>query len=192
MGAKLHEGIHQQGSGIEGGCIGHGLGQPELMRDAIDLPDTMPSVRRVPQIKAGQMRQRHYRFCRAVPMLDGRKENNLRLEAWNPEQGLSVRWGFGVGREIATPNASRRFPVGWQPVSSSVIWSRSRDDSPHCDEDTPRRIRRRGWFLRARKRPEHANQYSTWRHLPIPGGAGQRPDREISRRPEVVVAVQSR
>ena len=48
MGAKLHERIHQKGYGIEGGCVGRGLGEPELMRDAIDVPDTMPSIRRVP------------------------------------------------------------------------------------------------------------------------------------------------
>ncbi|SBW13907.1 hypothetical protein BR10RB9215_C10723 [Brucella sp. 10RB9215] len=48
MGAKLHVGIHRKGYGIKSGCVGHGLGQPELMRDAIDMPDAMPSVRRVP------------------------------------------------------------------------------------------------------------------------------------------------
>lgn len=48
MGAKLHVGIHRKGYGIEGGCVGNGLGQPELMPDAIDMPDAMPSVRRVP------------------------------------------------------------------------------------------------------------------------------------------------
>lgn len=48
MGAKLHERIHREGYGIESGCVRHGLGQPELMRDAIDMPDAMPSVCRVP------------------------------------------------------------------------------------------------------------------------------------------------
>jgi hypothetical protein len=48
MGAKLHERIHRKGYGIEGRYVGHGLGQPELMRDAIHIPDAMPPIRRVP------------------------------------------------------------------------------------------------------------------------------------------------
>lgn len=46
-GANLHERIHREGYGIEGGCVRLGLGQPELMRNAIDMPDAMPPVRRM-------------------------------------------------------------------------------------------------------------------------------------------------
>lgn len=79
MGAKLHVGIHRKGYGIEGGCVGHRLGQPELMRDAIDIPDSMPPVRRVSQVETGQMRQRHNGFGRPFAMLHRGQENRVWL-----------------------------------------------------------------------------------------------------------------
>jgi hypothetical protein len=49
------------------------------MRDAIDTPEAMPPVRCVPQVEAGQMRQRHDRLGCPVEMLDGGQQNRLRL-----------------------------------------------------------------------------------------------------------------
>ena len=48
VGAQLQKGIHRQGDGIESGCVGHRLGQPELMADATDMPNAMPPIGRVP------------------------------------------------------------------------------------------------------------------------------------------------
>lgn len=149
------------------------------MRDATDMPDAMPSVSRVPEVEAGQMRQRHYRLRRPVAMLRRRQLNGLRLKARNPEQGLPIRRGFGVAWEIATPIVARMRPARSRPAPSCVIRSESRDDSPHGDEDIPRRNRQGEWLSRARKPPAHANQREAWRTLSTHGRTRQRPDREF-------------
>lgn len=69
MSAKLHKGIHRQGCGIEGCGIGDCLRKPELMRNAVDLPEAMPAISSAAQIEVGQMRQRHYGLGRAAAML---------------------------------------------------------------------------------------------------------------------------
>lgn len=108
--AQFKKGIHRQGGGIEGRGVGNGLGQPELMRNAVDLPDAMPPIRRSAQIKTVEMRQRDDWLRLVVAILHCGEHYRLRLEARIPEQGLPIGWSFRIGWKIATPNAARRFP----------------------------------------------------------------------------------
>lgn len=47
MGAQFQKGIHRQRRGVESGSVGNGLWKPELVRDAIDLPDAVPAIGRL-------------------------------------------------------------------------------------------------------------------------------------------------
>lgn len=88
---QLEKSIQRQRDSVEGGSLGRRVGQPELVSDAAGFPEAMPSIDRMPQIEAGQMRQRHDGFCQVIiVMLRGQKDR-LWLKARNPEQGLPIR-----------------------------------------------------------------------------------------------------
>lgn len=85
MGAQIMEGIDQREYPIDCRRVGIGLWQPELMRDAIDLPDAMPAVRGIAKIETIETRERHDRLGRAFPVLHGQQRHGSRLERRNPE-----------------------------------------------------------------------------------------------------------
>ena len=76
------------------------------MRDAIDLPDSMPAIGRAAQVEAGEMGEPDYRLGRSVVMFDGGQLDGLRANAGLPEEGLPIRGRLGIAGEIATPNAA--------------------------------------------------------------------------------------
>ena len=55
VGAKLHEVVQRQFDGVERRRIRHGLGQPELVLDAIRLPDAVPAIGGAAQVEAVEM-----------------------------------------------------------------------------------------------------------------------------------------
>lgn len=110
MGAEIIECVRRQNRAIKGRGIGNGVRQPELMRDAIDLPDAVPSILSLAQIETVEMRKRDDGFGVVVMTLQRRKPYGLRLETRTPEQRLPIRRGFRIGRKIATPSAARRLP----------------------------------------------------------------------------------
>ncbi|BCH20987.1 hypothetical protein MesoLjLb_07720 [Mesorhizobium sp. L-8-3] len=103
---QVIEVIHRQDCSIESRGVRDGVGQPELMRYALDQPDAMPAICGLAQIEAVEMRQRYDWLRFAVVMLHGREPYGLRLKAWAPEQGLPIRWGFRIGRKIAAPSVA--------------------------------------------------------------------------------------
>ena len=78
MGAKLQKGTQRQDDGIEGCCIQGRHRQPELMCNAIDLPDAMPTVGRAAKIELVEVGERNSGF-RFTVMLDRRQHHRLRL-----------------------------------------------------------------------------------------------------------------
>ena len=104
--AQVVKAIHRQDRGVECRCIGHGLGKPELMRHATDLPDAVPAIGGAAQIEAGEMSERDNRFRIAVMMLDGQQFHGLRPDTRIPEERLFVGGCVRVAREIATPSAA--------------------------------------------------------------------------------------
>lgn len=111
MDAKVHELVHGQGCGVEGGGVHHCLGQPELMFDAIDAPDCVPAIRRTTQIDAVEKRQRD-RLCRCGTAFVSRRQNDgLRPDVGRPEWCAGVRRCVGIVREIATPSGGRKPPA---------------------------------------------------------------------------------
>src|SRR5690606_13128141 len=121
VGAKLQKGIHRQGDGIKRGGVRHGLRQPELMRDAIDLPDAVPAIGSTAQVEAGEMRQRQYWFGVAVHVLDGRQHHSLRLKARTPDWWRPVKRRVGIAREIATPSDPRTLQARGRTVPRTVL-----------------------------------------------------------------------
>lgn len=87
---QIVEVISRQDRGIESRRVGDGLRQPELVRDAIGLPDAVPAIGGLAQIEAVEMRQRDDRLGSAVVMLHGREPYGPWLKAWGPEQGLPI------------------------------------------------------------------------------------------------------
>ena len=140
--AKLQKGIHRQGDGIEGGGIRHRLGKPELMCDAIHLPDAVPAIGSAAQIEAGEMGKRQYRFGVAVLMLDRREHHRLRLKARTPDWWRPVMRRVGIAREIATPSDLRTLQGHGRTVLRLVRWSGTPDDNRHSGADIPKRNRR--------------------------------------------------
>ena len=110
MRTEIVEGVSGQDRAVKGRCVGNSVRQPELMRDAIDLPDAVPAILSLAQIEAVEMRKRDDGFGLAVMVLQRHKPYGLRLEARTPEQRLPIRRGFRIGRKIATPSAARRLP----------------------------------------------------------------------------------
>lgn len=121
MGAQLEEAIRGQAEGVERRCIGHAVREPELMRCTIDMPEAVPAIIGLPQIKVVEMCQRDDRGGLAVDMLGGRQADGLRLKAWNPELRLIVRRCFGVAGEIATPSAWRMPPGCAEPIRRRAL-----------------------------------------------------------------------
>lgn len=88
--AQVVEIVYRQECSIECRCVGNSLRQPELMRNAIDLPDAMPAIGSLAQVEAVEMRKRDDRLRLAVVMLHGGEPYRPRLKAWAPEQGLPI------------------------------------------------------------------------------------------------------
>lgn len=114
--AQVVEVVHRQDCSIESRGVGNGVGQPELVRNAVDLPDAVPTVRGLAQVKAVEMRQRDDRLHHAGEMLHGREPYGPRLKARIPEQRLPIGWGFRISRKIAAPSAVRTLPAAPGPV----------------------------------------------------------------------------
>ena len=116
MGAKIVEGVPRQDRAVEGCRIGDSVRQPELVCDAIDLPDAVPAILGLAQVEAVEMRERDDGLGLAVMVLQRGEPYCLRLKARAPEQGLPIGWCFRIGRKIAAPSASRRLPGAGGPA----------------------------------------------------------------------------
>ena len=88
--AQVVEVVYRQECSIECRRVGNGLRQPELMRDAINLPDAMPAIGGLAQVEPVEMRQRDNRLHLPVVMLHGGERYGARLKTWAPEQGLPI------------------------------------------------------------------------------------------------------
>ena len=85
MSAQIVEVVHRQECSIERRRVGNRVRQPELMRDAIDLPDAMPAIGGLAQVETVEMRQRDDRLRLAAAMLHRGKRYGSRLKARTPE-----------------------------------------------------------------------------------------------------------
>ena len=85
MRAEIVEGVRRQDRAIEGRRIGSGLGQPELMRDAVSLPDAVPAILSLAEVETVEMRKRDDGFGFAIMVLQRHEPYGLRLEVWTPE-----------------------------------------------------------------------------------------------------------
>ncbi len=163
MSTQLQKSIHRQSDNVEGCRIGTCLRQPELMDHSVGVPDSMPTVLGLAQIKTIKMCQCN--CCRAlVKIRRWRQQNCLRLEARNPELRLSIRWCFRVAREIVTPSVGRTLSACARPVERSVLSSGSRGDILHHGGDIPKRSQRQECAYRAGRPPANANLCGAWRH----------------------------
>lgn len=106
MGAKIIEGVCRQDCAIECRRIGNGVRQPELVSNAISVPDTVPAILRLPKIKTIEMGKLDNRLGFSAVMLQRIELYGSRLKAWAPEQGLAIRRGFRIGWKIAAPNVA--------------------------------------------------------------------------------------
>ena len=176
MCAKLHEVVQRQRDGIECRRIWDGFGHPELMLDAIHLPNAVPAIGCAAQDETVEMCEIDGRLSPCGRGFGRDQFDGLRLESGRPEQRIAIRRFVGVVREIATPNAERRLPVRLRSAVLPAQEAGSPAGSRDCDGDIPRRNRRRGWSSYARKPPAPANRSSAWRILPTHGRTGQRPD----------------
>ncbi|GGA81690.1 hypothetical protein GCM10011385_39930 [Nitratireductor aestuarii] len=114
MGTQLEKGIHWQGDGIKRRRVGDRLGKPELMRDAIHAPESMPAIVRPPQIETIEVGEREARRLCAGRLRRWRRRQHdgLGLKARNPELGLPVGERFRIAGEIATPSVVRMHRAG--------------------------------------------------------------------------------
>lgn len=85
MGAQIEEAIRRQPEDVERRSIEHGVGKPELMCHAIDLPQAMPAIIGPSQVEVIEMSERDDGFGRAILVIGGRQADGLWLKAWNPE-----------------------------------------------------------------------------------------------------------
>jgi hypothetical protein len=69
MGAEIVEGVSRQDRAIKGSRIWNIVRQPELVCDAIDLPDTVPAILRLAQVEAVEMRECDDELCLSVAVL---------------------------------------------------------------------------------------------------------------------------
>lgn len=169
MGAQFQECVHWQGDSVEGSSIGNRFRQPELMRDTINLPDTVPAVIGSTQIKAVEMRQRERRNGCVAEEWCRREQNCLRLKTWHPEQGLLIRGCFRVAWEIATPSVWRIRPASVRLVVLFALSFDSRGDIHHRGGDIPKQSPRLVFGSHVGKPPASANLCKSWRNLPNSG-----------------------
>ena len=176
---QVVEGVERQERSVESWRIGNGLRQPELMCDAIDLPDAMPAIRGVAQIETIEMRQRDDRLGCGVTLLYRGERDGLWLKAWNPEQGLPIGGCLRIGRKIEAPSDSRRLPAVQGQACPTRLGPETHDDNRRGGEDIPKRNRQRECSWQIYMPPENASRCSAWRYLSIRAPAKQRPDREL-------------
>lgn len=69
VGAEIVEGVRWQDGAVKGSRIGNSVRQPELVCDAIDLPDTVPAILGLAQVEAVEMRECDDGFCLSVAVL---------------------------------------------------------------------------------------------------------------------------
>ena len=59
--------------------------KPELMRDAVSLPDAVPAILSLAEVETVEMRKRDDGFGFAIMVLQRHEPYGLRLEVWTPE-----------------------------------------------------------------------------------------------------------
>lgn len=69
MGAEIVEGVRWQDGAVKGSRIRNSVRQPELVCDAIDLPDTMPAILRLAKVETVEMRECDDGLCLSVAVL---------------------------------------------------------------------------------------------------------------------------
>lgn len=85
MRTEIVKGVGGQDRAKKDRGIGSGVPQPELMRDAIGLPDAVPTILSLAQVETVEMRKRDDGFGLAIMVLQRHEPYGLRLEVWTPE-----------------------------------------------------------------------------------------------------------